>query len=139
MILDGWEGDQWALGICQLLDVKKKQLSLQNFFLSQNPGVLSAWHPNHCFSTIQVHLAHPQKMILDGWERDPLVQSLASNWYWAAAGCQNNCACKISFSSQNPGVQSAWHPNHCFSTIKVHLAHPQNDFGWLGRGSIHRL
>jgi hypothetical protein len=43
-------------------------------------------------------------------------------------------ACCKSFLSQNPGVQSAWHPNHCFSTIQVHLAHPQNDFGWLGRG-----
>jgi hypothetical protein len=45
-------------------------------------------------------------------------------------------AFKISFLSQNPGVQSEWHSNHCFSTIQVHLAHPQNDFGWLGRGSM---
>jgi hypothetical protein len=50
-------------------------------------------------------------MILDGWEGDP----------WA---------------SQNPGIQSPWHPNHCFSTIPIHLIHPQNDFGWLERGSM---
>jgi hypothetical protein len=45
-------------------------------------------------------------------------------------------ACETSFLSQNPGVQSAWHPNNCFSTIPIHLIHPQNDFGWFRRGSM---
>ena len=74
------------------------------------------------------------KMILDGWKGDPWALSLASG--------QINCCWsqKISllniFSNQNPGVQSAWRPNHCFSTIPIHLIHPQNDFGWLGMGSM---
>jgi hypothetical protein len=77
------------------------------------------------------------KMILDGWEGDPWALSLASGWFLGCCcRCQQIAACEISLLGQNPGVQSPWHPNHCFWTIPIHLIHPQNDFGWLGRGSM---
>jgi hypothetical protein len=58
------------------------------------------------------------KMILDGWEGDPWARSLASDWF----GCVKHHFCaRIKVSNQQ------WHPNHCFSTIPIHLIHPQND------------
>jgi hypothetical protein len=48
----------------------------------------------------------------------------------------NKSARVISLLGQNPGIQSPWYTYHCFSTIPIHLIHPQNVFGWLGRGSM---
>jgi hypothetical protein len=74
-------------------------------------------------------------MILDGWEGDPWALSLASGWFGCCWMSKNQQLQNIIFEPDQ-GVQSPWHPNHCLSTIPNHLIHPQNDFGWLGRGSM---
>jgi hypothetical protein len=82
-------------------------------------------------------LIHPQNDF--GWLGRGLMGSkscirLVGLLLWMS---KKSAYCETSFLlSQNPSVQSPWHPNHCFSTIPNHLIHPQNDFGWLGRGPM---
>jgi hypothetical protein len=76
-------------------------------------------------------------MILDGWEGDPWwALSLASGWFLGCCWCQQISLWNIIVGPESRCPITLWHPNHCFSTIPIHLIHPQNDFGWLGRGSM---
>jgi hypothetical protein len=72
------------------------------------------------------HLIHPQNDF--GWlGRGSMGSKSCIRLVWLML-VVNKSACKTSFLSQNPGVQSPWHPQQCFSTIPIHLIYPRNDF-----------
>jgi hypothetical protein len=40
---------------------------------------------------------------------------------------------------QNPDVQPTGQLNHSFKTIPIHLIHPVDGFGWLGKSFISSM
>jgi hypothetical protein len=106
--------------------------------LSQNPSVQSPWHPNHCFSTIPNHLIHHLNDF--GWlGRGSMGSKSCTRLVWLLSWMSKNQLLQNIIFEPDQGVQSPWHPDHCFSTIPNQLIHPQNDFGWLGGKGIHGL
>jgi hypothetical protein len=89
--------------------------------------------PNHCFSTILIHLIHPMDDF-GLWSRLGSMSSKSSriSLVWVMVRSVENSAGQILIFERK-----LRHPtNHCFSTIPIHLIHPMDNFGWSGVGSI---
>jgi hypothetical protein len=102
--------------------------------LSKNWGIQPSWQPNHCFSTIPIHLKHPMDDF--GWSG---VGSMSCHscisLVWVVRSVENSDG-KILIFEPEWRHPTSWQPNHCFSTIFIHLIHPMDNFGWSRLGSM---
>jgi hypothetical protein len=139
MILDGLEGNPWALCLAEgpfgCRGMSKIQLG-QSHLLSQNRGIQPLYCTNHCFKTIPTHLIHPMHDF--GWfGRESMGSVSCCRPIWVCWDVENS-------AQPIPPFEPEWrYPNITLSK-PVLQNHPNsldtsNAWFWMGWKGIHGL